>query len=330
MNHRWNCFRGFVLVSLALVFLLCGQTEAQQGSAASFPTKPITLIVQFSAGGTTDLSARKLASLVEKELGQPIVVENRTGAGGNIGHNAIAKAAPDGYTIGTFAYSGTVIIPHLRSVPFNTREDFSFVMQYCELPQPLGVAKNAQWKTLKELLDWASQHPRELKYSTIGAGSSQNLFMELLAKRENLKFSHIPYKGGADAVTAVIGGHVTACMAAEVAQHAAMGNVRALAVLGEKRLKGLADTPTFDELGYKIPMPLWVGIAGPKGIPAPILNKLEAAFTKAYQDPSFQETLDKLIMNPILRNGSDFKKIVLRDYERGREIANILGLSKEK
>lgn len=289
----------------------------------------MTIIVQFSAGGTTDLSARKLASLVENDLKQPMIVVNKPGATGNVGHHAIAKAKPDGYTIGTFAYSGTVLIPHMRSVPFDPKEDFSFIIQYAEYPQPLCVRKDAPWETLKDLLEYARQNPGALTYSTTGPGSAQHLFMEMLAKRENLKLVQVPYKGGADGVAAVIGGHVVASLAAEVAPQAKAGNVRALAVLGEKRLKALPDVPTFSELGYKINMPLWLGIAAPKGVSPPILKKLEAAFAKAYQDPSFTETLDKLIMTPVYRNSENFKKLVLEDFDRGREIVEAAGMLKK-
>ena len=324
---KWYLALG-VLFLLLSAFLVC-PAGAQQESAAGFPSKPITIVVQFSAGGTTDLSARKLASLIENEFKQPVIVENKPGASGVIGHHAVAKAKPDGYTIGTFSYSGGVFVPHMRSVPFNTKEDFSFIMQYAEYGQPLCVGKDAPWKTLKELLEFARQNPGAVTYSTAGAGSGQHLFMEMFAKRENVKLVHVPYKGGADGVAAVIGGHVVASLAAEVAPQAKAGNVRVLATLGEKRLKALPDVPTFAELGYKINMPLWLGLAAPKGVLSPILKKLEAAFTKAFQDPSFTETLDKLVMTPVYRNSEDFKKLVFEDYDRAREIVETAGMLKK-
>ena len=321
-------------LALGVLFLLLSAVYvshlgAQQESIADFPSKPITIIVQFSAGGVTDLSARKLASLLGNEFKQSVVVENKPGAGGNIGQNAVAKAKPDGYVIGTFSTSAASTVPHMRPVPFNTKEDFSFIVQYAEFPMPLCVRKDAPWKTLMELLEYARQNPGAVTYSTAGSGNAQQLCMEMLAKRGNLKLVHVPYKGGADGVAAVIGGHVVASLASEVAPHAKAGNVRALAVLGEKRLKALPDVPTFSELGYKVDVRLGLGIVAPKGVPYPILKKLEVAITKAVHDPSFIETLDKLAMPPLYRNSEDFKKAVLEDYDRGGEIVEALGLLKK-
>jgi tripartite-type tricarboxylate transporter receptor subunit TctC len=324
---KWRLVWGVLFLLLSAVCV--SHLGAQQESIADFPSKPMTLIVQFSAGGTTDLSARKLAALVENTFKQPMIVENKPGGTGNAGHNAIAKAKPDGYTIGTLAHSGTVLIPHMRTVPFNTKEDFSFIIQYAEYLQFLCVKKEAPWKALKELIEYARQNPGAVTYSTSGAGSAQHLCMEMLAKQEKLKLVHVPYKGGADGVAAILGGHVVASLGAEVASQAKAGNVRALAVLGQKRLRALPDVPTFSELGYKINMALWLGVAAPKGVPSPILKNLEAAFTKAFHDPSFSETLDRLVMTPVYRNSEDFRKFVLEDYDRCREIVEAAGMLKK-
>jgi len=334
MNKLWiNTFRPSSMRRLtvstiaAVVALAAHGLSAAQSAVADYPNRPISFIVQFGAGGTTDISSRKLAALAERELGQVIVVKNVTGATGNIGHNTIAKAEPDGYTIGAFAYSGTVIVPHLHPVPFDTRNDFSFIVQYTDLPQVLTVAENAPWRDLRQLLDWARENPGAFTYGTTGVGSAQNLFMELLAKSAGVTFTHVPYRG--DSSLAVLSGEIKGSLAAEGGRLASAGRVRALAVLGEQRLAGLKNVPTFAELGHKIPMPLWVGVVGPKGLPEPIRAKLEAAFSKAYQDPSFKEALEAIMLTPTFRKGSEFRELVLRDYERGREAVQSAGLAKK-
>lgn len=306
-----------------------GHSRGQEKSAVDFPDKPITFIVHYGAGGATDLSARKLASLAEREFRQSVNVENKPGGTGVVAFSALAKAKPDGYTIGTFSYGASVLVPHQRAVPYNSKEDFSFLLQYAEYPQPLCVRNDAPWKTLKDLLEYARQNPGAITYSTSGPGASSHLFMVMLAKRENLKLVHVPFRGGADGVAAILGGHVKASLAAEVAPQLKAGTVRALAVLGEKRLKSLPDVPTFFELGYKIQVPLWLGIVAPKAVPPPILRKLEEVFTKAYHDPSTSEAFDKLIMTPVFRNGEDFKKFVWEEYDRGRELVEAAGLLKQ-
>jgi tripartite-type tricarboxylate transporter receptor subunit TctC len=310
--------------------LLAGAALFANGAtfAQDYPSKPITFIVQFAAGGTTDLSARKLASLAEKELGQPIIIKNVTGATGNIGHNTIARADPDGYTIGAFAYSGTVLLPHVQSVPFDTRADFTFIAQYCDLPQVLVVAENGQWKDLKHLISWARDNPGALTYGTTGPGSAQNFFMELLAKNAGLKLTHVPYRGGSAAALAVLSGDTKAALSAEGASMAQSGKVRAIAVLGEQRLAGLPNVPTFAELGYNIPMPLWVGIVGPRGMKEPVRTKLEQAFGKASEDASYKQALDNMMLTPKFRDGAAFRSLVLKDYERGREIVTAVGQAK--
>lgn len=329
IGRKRNFFIGGVL--LFILGAVGGNPAlAQQESAANFPSRPVTFIVHYGAGGTTDLSARKLASFAEKEFNQSVNVENKLGGSGVAAYNALAKSKPDGYTIGTFSYGASVLIPHQRSVPFNPKEDFSFILQYAEYPQPLCIRKDAPWNTLKELVEYARQNPGAVTYSTAGPGASSHLFMEMLAKREKLKLVHVPFRGGADGVAAILGGHVVASLAAEVAPQLKAGTVRALAVLGEKRLKSLPDVPTFLELGYPIRVPLWLGIAAPKNVPSPILNKLEGTFTRGFQDPSFGEALDKLIMTPVFRKSDEFRKFILEEYDRGRELVESAGMLKKE
>jgi tripartite-type tricarboxylate transporter receptor subunit TctC len=322
----------FLLIGF-LLFLLGadngGFSWAQGDPAADFPNKPITFIVQFAAGGVTDISARKLVSLAEKEFKQAITVVNMPGGTGNIGHHAICKAKPDGYTVGTIVGSGTALVPHMRTVPFNTKEDFSFIIQFAEYGMPLCVRKNAPWKTLKELIEYARQNPGKVTYNTIGPGSGQHLTMEKIIRQENIKMVHVPFKGGADGVAALLGGHITASLASELAPHVVSGEARALAVLGQKRLKSLPDVPTLDELGYKIETTLWLGIVGPRGIHPAIHKKLEETFTRVLPDPSFHETLDKLLMTPLYKNGEDFKKLVFKSYDMGKELVESAGMLKK-
>jgi tripartite-type tricarboxylate transporter receptor subunit TctC len=315
-----------VLVSTVLSTL--GPAVGQE-DPSRFPSKPITMVVIFGAGGPTDVPARKLASILEKEFNQAVVVENKLGGAGVVGLTAVARAKPDGYTIGTFSYSPTVVAPHVRSVPFDTTKDFSFVAQFAEYAQPFCVPKDSPWKSVKELLDYARQNPGIITYSTVGAGSGQHIFLEALARRENVKLTHVPFRGGAEGVSALLGGHVKAGLGAELATPAKAGECRPLAVLSEKRLASFPGVPTFAELGYKIDPPLWLGVAGPAGIPEAIIRKLDAAIAKAMTDPSFLDTLEKFVLTPVFRGTEDFRKLVLRDFRREGDLIKELGLDRK-
>ena len=327
-ERRRNHFLGWSLLLWGIVICIpwippCLASE----DPAKFPSKPITMIIHFAVGGSSDLTGRKLGEIAGQLLGQPIVSENKVGGAGVIALSAVAKANPDGYTIGTISYSATVIAPHLRSVPYNTKQDFSYILQYAEYPQAFCVLANSRWKTLKEFIEEARKNPGKLTYATAGAKSGQNILMEQVALAENVKITHVPTHGGAEVVTQQLGGHVDGSMAAELAPHAVSGGVRALAFAGEKRLESLPNVPTFAELGYKLESPLWLGLAAPKGVDPRIIKKLHDAFKKGYEDRSFQELCKTLVMTPIYRGPEAFKEMVARDFDGQARIMKKLGFT---
>ena len=293
-----------------------------------FPSKPITLIIHFAVGGSSDLTGRKLADFASNVLGQPIVSENKVGGAGVIAAGAVSKAKPDGYTIGTVSYSALVIAPHLRSVPYNSKQDFSYIMQYAEYPQAFSVLADSRWKTFKDFIEEARKNPGKLTFATAGARSGQHILMEQVALAEKVKITHVPTHGGSEVVSQQLGGHVDGSMAAELAAHVVTGKLRALAVAGEKRLATLPNVPTFAELGYKLESPLWLGLAAPKGVDPRIIKKLNDVFKKAYEDPSFQELCKTLVMTPIYKGPEDFKQMVARDYDGQARILKQLGFAK--
>jgi len=280
-----------------------------------YPTKPISYIVQFAPGGGADLTSRALCKIAEDVLGQPIVVENKAGGAGVIGINLVAKAKPDGYTIGGFSYSATVIGPHIREIPFKTKEDFSFICRYAEYAHAFVVKSDSPWKTFNDFIEDARKNPGRRTYCSAGTKSGQHIYIQALAQVAGVKLKHIPYAGDREELAAVLGGHVDAGIIAAIAPHIKSGDLRALAVDTQKRWKILPDVPTFIELGYKIEAPFWIGVAGPNGIPKDILQKLEKAFEKATSTRSFQEMLERINMIPAYSSGEEFKKVVFRDYD---------------
>jgi len=322
-NITWTVLSLLIVASLALVHPSLGAEDP-----AKFPSKPITLIVQFAAGGVADLTGRKLADLGSKVLGQPVVVVSKAGGGGVIGANAVAKAEPDGYTIGVISWSAPVVIPHLRPVPYNTKEDFTWIMLYADLSQIFCFQTESRWKTLKEFIEEARKNPGKLNYATPSPLGGQHILMEQVFAIEKVKLNHVPVGGGAEVVTKLLGGHIDAGIAAEMPTQVRAGRVRGLAVQGEKRMEQFPDIPTFFELGYKVEAPLWIGLCAPKGLDPQIHKKLYDAFKKAYEDPSFKELLSTLYCTPNFKDSESFKSLVFKDFDAQGRVLKELGLAK--
>jgi len=299
------------------------------GAIAEFPEKPINMMVQFSAGGTTDLTLRILSSIASEQLGQPIVVTNKPGGGGAVAYGILKKAKPDGYTLCGFSPSGSVVGPHVRQVPFETKKDFDFLLQYAEYFQGFAVRTDAPFDTMAEFLDYGKEHPDKATYSTAGANSAQFLVMEMVAQQANVELIHVPYKGGAPAVAACLGGHVTGVAAAEITEQVKAGKFKLLAVFKEKRAKDFPDVPTLRELGYNVPTLFYVGIVGPKGIPAKRLEILQNAFKKGLDKKSFIKLLDRFNMSPVYRGSDDFRNLVFNHYDLVGKILRDLGIARK-
>lgn len=295
----------FVCVTMLLIVITSVCMGAEDPD--KFPTRAIKMIVQWSAGGTTDLTGRKLADLASKILGQPIVAINKTGGAGVIAAAFVATSDPDGYTIGTVTPGAMTFQPHLRSVPYNSKEDFTYIMQYCEGPLPFAVRVESPWKTFKEFITEARKNPEKLTYATSGPLSVQHIDMEQITFMEKVKLTHIPVGGGSEVVPKLLGGHLDAGYTNELLPHMESGKLRGLALMGEKRFEQFPDLPTFLDLGYKVEPMIWYGLYAPKGLDPRVLKKLSDAFTKAYEDPSFKEMCRPIYMVPLYRGPESFK-----------------------
>jgi len=294
------------------------------GAYAKFPDKPIKLIVQYSAGGSTDLCLRILSSIASEYLGQPIVAVNKSGGGGAVAHGVLAKAKPDGYTIGGLSNGGAVIGALMRKVAFDPKKDFDFICQFASYGGGMAVRADAPWKTFKELIDYARKNPNQVTFATTGVNSNYYFTSIMLFKENNVKLIHVPYKGGAPAVAALLGGHVDVAYVAETCEQARAGNLRLL--LTPRKYKDFPDVPSYDELGYNIPPILWTGIAGPNGIPPERIEILENAYKKATESEAFNKLLNRFDMGDQYRGSEEFEAVVFDCYDKLFSVMKNLGI----
>jgi len=315
MAGQRHCLDSKALWGVVISFILAVTPCMASEDPIKFPSKPVTLIVPWGVGGSTDLSCRKVADLAGKFLGQPVVVVNKAGGGGVIGQSAGAKADPDGYTIVSFTHSSSVIVPHLRSVPYDIKKDFTYIMQYGAYSFIFAVLANSPWKNFKDFVEEARKKPGQMKYSSSGPLSGQHIFMEQVFAVEKVKLNHIPTSGGNEATTQVLGGHLDGAITPDFIPHIKAGKVRGLGVQSGKRFDWTPEIPTFDDLGYKLPAVNWMGICGPAGMHPVVSKKLGDAFRKAYEDPSFRDSMTASFLPIVYRDSESFKAMVFQDYD---------------
>jgi tripartite-type tricarboxylate transporter receptor subunit TctC len=298
--------------------------------AADFPAKPVSVIVPWSPGGSTDICIRVLAETTSKYLGKPVVVENKPGAGGTLGPATLAATArPDGYSL-TQIPMGVLRLPHIMKASWDPLKDFTYIIQVAGYTYGIVVKKDAPWKTFKELVAYAKANPGKVTYSTAGVGTMQHVVMEKIARKENIKWIHVPAKGGADVVTAVLGGHVMVGVdPATWAPQVESGDLRLLVTWSGKRPAAWPKVPTLKEVGIDIVAYSPFGIAGPKGMDPKVVKILHDAFKKGYDDPVFQKTLTKYYFAPLYLDSRDYTKYIGELYIEERENARILGLKKD-
>ena len=287
---------------------------------ADYPEKPITMIVPWAAGGSTDQTARVLAKAAEEHLGQTIVILNRPGASTTIGMAELAKAEPAGYTIGTLSSTGYLVSLQGRELPFDPVEDFSYISYYGDNLIGIAVLEDSPFKTIDDLLAKGKEAPGAVKYGTAGVGTTQHLTAEALQKGSGAKFVHIPQDGSAASMPALLGKHVDFIMEVSVwAPFIESGQARLLAVTTPKRSEAYPDVPALSEFGFQSLRSVQA-IIGPKGMPEEIRAKLEDAFRKALSDETFIETMRRLSMEVTDLPGAEVKKLVQDQYNLAKEV----------
>jgi tripartite-type tricarboxylate transporter receptor subunit TctC len=291
-----------------------------------YPSRPITIVVPFPPGGIADVTARPLASAMERALKQPVVVNNKAGAAGAVGMQTAAVARPDGYTllVGLVSISILPEVDHLFGRPAAyTRDQFVGIARLNADPPVLVVNAELPWKSLKELLDDARKRPGEITYASSGIYGASHVPVEMLLSAAGVKMRHLPTTGGGPATTAVLGKHAAfwASPPALALPHIKSGKLRPLAAWGATRLAALPEVPTLKELGHDVEYYLWAGLFAPRAVPAPVVKTLREAVRQAVQDAEFKSAMDKIQTPIAYQDADEFRAFWERD---ARSLADVI------
>jgi tripartite-type tricarboxylate transporter receptor subunit TctC len=305
--------------------------SANTVSAQQYPTKPVRILVGFAAGGGTDLSARFIARSLSGALGHQFIVENKPGAGGSIAFAAGVEAPPDGYTL-TMISVAYAVNPSIYKVRFDPIADMTPIIQTEQGPLIIVANPSSPVKSMKDLIDFAKAHPGKLTYATPGQGGTSHLAAELLSSMAGIKMNHIPYKGGAPALTDTIAGQTELCfnVVAGTLPHVKSGRLRAIAVTSSGRMPSEPDIPTVAESGvpgYEVNQ--WYGIIGPKGLPSQIVARLNGAMAKVLKTREAADQIRNEGLSPAGGTPEQFRTLITREVQLWRKVVTDIGLKAE-
>jgi tripartite-type tricarboxylate transporter receptor subunit TctC len=297
--------------------------------AQNYPSRPITIIVPIPPGGAPDIAARVIAQKLSENIGQPVVVENRAGANGNIANELVARAAPDGYTLGLLADSQITINPHLyKKMPVDTLKDLVPVSTVAANQFVLAISPALPVKTFPEFIEYAKKANPPLAYASGGNGSQHHLTMEMLKRRAGIEMVHVPYKGGSPATMATVSGETAAMWAGSSnAGQIKAGKLRALAVSGAHRSPQHPDLPTIGEFYPGFANSIWLGIFGPAGMPEPVLERLRVELKRILESAEVKSRFNSSGgLEPYVVQGADFNELIRRDYEKYGKVVKEIGI----
>jgi tripartite-type tricarboxylate transporter receptor subunit TctC len=314
-------------LGLASALPLIGRASAQ----GTWPTRTITMIVPFPPGGQADLAARPVAASLEKILGQPVVVENRGGAGGSVGNAAVARAEPDGYTI-LMTLSSLAVLPEADRLfgrqPAYEVGQLAPVARVLADPTLLAVPASAPWKTLQDFVEDAKKRPGQIPYGSSGPYGTLHVSMEMFASAAGIKLLHVPYRGAGPAVTGLLAGQIQALASAPgvLKPHVDSGAMRVLANWGANRVASFPDLPTFKEQGYPdVEFYIWAGLFAPKGLPEPVMTRLREAMRQAMSDREVLRVFENAGSPPAYQDAAEFARFVEADSARLIKAVQVIG-----
>jgi tripartite-type tricarboxylate transporter receptor subunit TctC len=318
--------RLFAALAVVLPALACGASAQAQ----NFPTRPVTFIVPWPAGGTTDVALRALATATEKHLGQSIVIENRSGAGGTIGPAYMAaNAKPDGYTIAQLPIT-VFRLPFMTKTSFDPAKDFTYIVGLTGYTFGVVVRADAPWRSFGDLLTYAKANPGKITYGTPGAGTSLHITMEQIARQQGIKWVHVPFRGNAEAMTSLLGGHIEVLAdSTGWAPQVNEGKFRLLVTWGATRTRNWPNVPTLRDIGIDIVSNSPYGIGGPKGMDPRVVKVLQDAFRQGLEEPANLEKMALFDQERFYLSSEDYHRFAMQQIVEQKQMIEDLGL-KEK
>ena len=314
-------FKKLLLIASTCTIALAASAQT---AATPWPEKPVTVVVPFPAGGSTDMVARAMAQHMGDKLGQNFVVDNRPGATGTLGAGAVKRAAPDGYTLLVSSLGAFVVAPHLlKSVPYDALKDFDYITVPVQAPNVLVAAPNQKARTVQEVIAQLKANPGKVSFASSGNGSSDHLSAEVFWQQSGTEGLHIPYKGGAPAINDLLGGQVEFSFqnVNAVLQHIRAGKLHAIAVTGDKRSPVLPDVPTLAESGVAgAEVYSWQGMAAPKGLPAAVKKKLSDAAIATMNDPAVKKRMLDQGLEIVASTPEAFTAYQAREFARWKTV----------
>lgn len=322
MRLRWFGTLALCAVSLALL-------APSARAADEYPVRPVRFIVGYPPGGSTDVLARIMGDYLSRKLGQQFVIENRPGAGNNIGTDAVVKAEPDGYTVLLVNPANGINATLYKKLPFNFIRDIAPVGGFVRVPNVMEINPDVPAKTIAEFVAYAKANPGKINMASSGLGTSVHLSGELFQFMTGIKMVHVPYRGAGPALTDLMAGQVQVLFdnLPSSIEHIKAGKLRALGVTTEQRNPALPDVPPVRETVPGYEASAWFGMGAPKGTPRPVIEKLNAAINEALKDPEMQKKLSDLGGTPIAGTPEDFGKVIAAETEKWRKVVEFAGVT---
>lgn len=281
------CWIGLIFGASALMQPAWAQTR--------YPTHAVTLVVPFAAGGSGDVTMRYIAEQVQKSKSVPMVVENRPGGGATIGMSSLARSAPDGYTVGLISTSPFTVTPYFQKVPYDPIKDFTFLVQYTVQPAPMAVPADSKFKTIEEMLEFGRANPGKLRWATGAPRGTNHIATEAALRQSKVQSTFVAFGGGSEALTALLGGNLEFVVLTDFGPPLKNKQIRLLAESGPAKVLGQPEVRTYSELGFKLTLPIFLGIGGPANLPAESVKFWEDTMKDMTATPAFVEMLGKYL-----------------------------------
>jgi len=299
--------------------------------AQTYPSRPVTLVVPYPAGGGADIIGRMLAEAMKPALGQPVTVTNRPGGQGTIGTAEVLRSAPDGYNIVLSAVATLTVQPHRQDLPYNSPDDYDPIIKVANLPMVLAVQSTSPWKSAKELMEYLRANPGKIRVGTPGNGSIGHLIVASVNSKAGVKLAHVPYASGAESIPSLLGGHIEAVVAhpSELLPHVKAKTLTVLATFEDHRNSSFPEALTFRDVGYDVVMGVYYPVLAPKNMPADVKAKLFKAAKAAIESPAFSGPAKDRGYILEVKDPEVFRKEIWGDYRANLQLLTELGMGKK-